>query len=150
VQEALKALTQLGIVQTQAIGRAGVHTINEEHAVVGHLRVLVDPISLLTAVVDEVIDSHVHAVLLFGSVARGEATADSDIDLACIASAQWDGRAALEDAVRARLGSRCDVLTFTRAEFVRLAAEGEPVIAEILRDGVALVGGKPRVGRKAS
>ena len=29
VQEALKALMQLGLVNTQTIGRAGVHTINE-------------------------------------------------------------------------------------------------------------------------
>lgn len=31
VQEALKVLGKLGLVETQTIGRAGVHTINEEH-----------------------------------------------------------------------------------------------------------------------
>jgi hypothetical protein len=36
VQEALKALTQLGLVTTQTIGRAGVHTVNEDHVSVPH------------------------------------------------------------------------------------------------------------------
>jgi predicted nucleotidyltransferase len=33
-----------------------------------------------------------HAVLVFGSVARGEAELDSDIDLVVIAARDWDGR----------------------------------------------------------
>lgn len=48
VQEALKALTQLGLVNSRTIGRAGVHTINEGHYVVAPLRALVDPITALT------------------------------------------------------------------------------------------------------
>ena len=38
VQEALKALTRLGLVETRTIGRAGVHTFNELHASVAPLR----------------------------------------------------------------------------------------------------------------
>ncbi|MGH8827736.1 MAG: nucleotidyltransferase domain-containing protein, partial [Jiangellaceae bacterium] len=42
VQEALKALAQIGLVNTQIIGRAGVHTINEDHTSVAPLRALLD------------------------------------------------------------------------------------------------------------
>lgn len=145
VQEALKALTQLGLVNTQTIGRAGVHTMNEDHFSVAPLRVLVDPITALTDTVREVAGHAVKTVILFGSIARGEANIHSDIDLAVIAPVGWDGRTDLEDAVRTRLGNNCDVLVFTPEDFTRLADTGEPVVREILTDGVALIGSIPRM-----
>jgi predicted nucleotidyltransferase len=150
IQEALKSLTKLGLVETQTIGRAGVHTINEEHASVAPLRTLLDPVAALRDAVSAVTDGDVQAVLLFGSIARGEATPDSDIDLAVIAPPDWDNRVELEDSVRMHLGNDCDVLVLTEADFNRLAASGEPVVSDILRDGVALIGAKPRVKHGAA
>ena len=144
VQEALKTLALLGIVETQTIGRAGVHTINEQHAAVAPLRALLDPVAALRDAVSSVTGNDVSAVILFGSIARGEARSGSDIDLAVIAPPSWDKRVALEDSVRTRLGNDCDVLVFTDAEFVRLATTGEQVVGDILRDGVALIGAKPQ------
>ena len=144
VQEALKRLTKLGLVSTQQVGRAGLHSINEEHYAVEHLRKLLSPITTLTQVVREVVGNDVMAVIVFGSVARGSAGPTSDVDLAVIARSGWDERARLEDAVRTRLGNDCDVLTVTPTEFSRLAAQGEPVVAAILADGVPLIGSMPR------
>jgi predicted nucleotidyltransferase len=145
VQEALKALTQLGLVNTQTIGRAGVHTINEDHVSVAPLRVLLDPISALTETVREAVGHDVKTVILFGSIARGEANIHSDVDLAVIAPAGWDGRTELEDAVRTRLGNDCDVLVFTSEDFTHLSGTREPVVREILTTGVALIGSIPRM-----
>ncbi|MGZ5367180.1 MAG: nucleotidyltransferase domain-containing protein [Aeromicrobium sp.] len=77
-QEALKALTQIGLVETQTVGRAGLHVINERHSSIAPLRALVDPIMALESAIGEAIDSNVQAVILFGSVARGEATPKSE------------------------------------------------------------------------
>lgn len=150
VQEVLKALASLGLVEVQAIGRAHVHTINEQHASVAPLLALLDPIAMLRDTVKAVTGTEVAAVLLFGSIARGEATPESDIDLAVIAPRRWDKRIELEDQVRARLGNDCDVLVFTAAEFGRLASSGEPVVGDILRDGFALVGAMPQVKHGAA
>jgi predicted nucleotidyltransferase len=144
VQEALRALAQLGLVNTQTVGRAGVHTINEEHASVAPLRALLDPITALTDTVRDAVGNDVKTVILFGSIARGEANIHSDVDLAVMAPAGWDGSADLEDAVRIRLGNNCDVLVFTPEDFTRLADSGEPVVREILTSGVALIGSIPR------
>jgi predicted nucleotidyltransferase len=89
-------------------------------------------------------------VLLFGSIARGDATANSDIDLAVIADPDWPGLVELEDTIRTRLGNNCDVLAFTSAEFSQLARNGEPVVSDILRHGIALLGDKPRVTQAAA
>ena len=145
VQEALKVLTQLGVVDTGTVGRAGVHTINETHASIDALRALADPIAMLKAAILEAIDPDVESVTVFGSIGRGEATTTSDIDLALIAKPGWNGRVDLETHVRARLGNRCDVLVFTAHEFRRLARSGEPVVTDIVRDGIPVVGRPPRV-----
>jgi len=143
VQKALQALAQIGVVQMHTVGRAGIHTINEHHAAVAHLRDLVDPLAALTSIIKDAVDSCVQAVVLFGSIARGETRPDSDIDLAVIAAPDWAGRVALEDVVKTRLGNDCDVVVFTESDFETLAIEGEPVVHEILRDGIALAGTKP-------
>jgi predicted nucleotidyltransferase len=145
VQGALKALTQLGLVNTQTIGRAGVHTVNEDHVSVAPLRALLDPIAVLTDTVRDVVGDEVQTAILFGSIARGEAKIDSDVDLAVIAPPEWDRRTDLEDAVRTRLGNACDVLVFTLEDFTRLSGTGEPVGREILTDGIALFGSIPRI-----
>ncbi len=145
VQEALKELALLGIVETQTIGRAGVHTINEDNTAVPYLRSLADPIGALRRVVMDAIDEAVGSVLIFGSIPRGEATRDSDIDLAVITNAEWGGQADLQEVVERRLGNGFDVVVITEVEFERLARQGEPLIRDIIRDSIALVGAKPRV-----
>jgi predicted nucleotidyltransferase len=63
-------------------------------------RALVDPVAMLKEVVNAAAGSDVQAVVLFGSIARGEASAASDIDLAVIAPNGWSRRVEMEDAVR--------------------------------------------------
>ena len=143
VQGTLKALAQLGLIRSRIVGRAGVHTINEDHAALSALRALLDPVAALKEVVEQTIDPGVQGVLLFGSIARGEATADSDIDLAVIAERDWQGQVKVEDTIRTRLGNDCDVLAFTPAEFTKLAHDGEPAVNDILRHGITLFGRRP-------
>ncbi len=82
VQEALKTLTLIGVVVTQTVGRAGLHSVNESHAAAAPLRSLLSPVAALTDIVGNAVGNDTEAVLLFGSIARGEATLTSDIDLA--------------------------------------------------------------------
>ena len=149
VQGALKSLVALGLVETTVAGRAIMHRLNQDHFAITPLRQLADPIAALRAVVADTADSNVQAVLLFGSVARGEASRSSDIDVAVIAPSIWNGRVEMQAAVRARMGNECDVMVFTEDSFRRRAAAAEPVVLDILRDGIALLGSMPRV-RKAS
>lgn len=150
IQQAVRTLSQIGIIDTRSIGRAGVTTINEEHAAVAPLRLLLDPIAMLREAVSAVVGDDVSSVILFGSLARGEATPDSDVDLAVIAPRSWHAKIALEDSVRSRLGNDCDVIVFTARHFTQLARSGEPVVSDIVRDGVALIGRKPRVRGNAA
>ena len=148
VQQALRDLGRLGLTSTETVGRAGVHRINEEHEAVVSLRLLVSPLEMLTRVVADHAQG-TDAVIVFGSVARGEAHAASDVDLAVIAPEDWDGRVELQEQVYARLGNNCDVIHLTAEQFTDDGGR-EPVIAEIRRDGVVLSGRIPRRSRAAS
>jgi predicted nucleotidyltransferase len=150
VQQAVKTLTKLGLAETNSVGRAGVTTINDNHAAVSPLREMLSPISTLRDAVAGAVGDQVSAVILFGSIARGEATLDSDIDLAVIAPKTWRGRIELADRVRSRVGNDCDVVVFTPRDFERLAKSGEPVVSDIIRDGIALIGTKPRINGRAA
>lgn len=150
VQQALRDLDRLGLITTETIGRAGVHHINESHAAITPLRSFASPIEMLTTVVREVAGEQVEAVIVFGSVARGDAHEGSDVDLVVIAPATWEGRADLQQHVHERLGNDCDVLHLTREQFDLAPENREPVVAEVLRDGIALVGKMPRRSRAAS
>lgn len=150
VQEALRALAQLGLIDTRAVGRASVHTLNTGHSFVAPLRTLADPVTALRSAIQEAAGPDLQAAILFGSIARGDADIDSDIDLAVIAPTAWDRRSELQDNVQTRLGNQCDVLVFTEPEFHQAAAAGEPVVQDILREGVALIGRKPRTKRQVA
>lgn len=147
VQQALRDLMRLGVITTETIGRAGVHRINESHEAIAPLRSLASPIEMLTRVVRDTAPD-VEAVIVFGSVARGEARTDSDIDLVVIAPEAWDGRTDVQQQVHERIGNDCDVLHLSREEFARAPKYREPVVADILRDGLALVGSMPRPSRR--
>lgn len=149
VQQALRDLEHLGLTTTETVGLAGVHRINHQHEMIEHLLAMRSPMDMLKRVVGETV-SAVEAVIVFGSVARGEAREDSDVDLVVIAHQGWDGRAELARAVHERLGNGCDVLHLAPEELTRAPAAREPVVAEILRDGLALVGEMPRRSRTAA
>ena len=147
VQAALKELVTSGLVVAETYGRATLHRLNDRHALVPALRSMAHPVEVLSRVVTGV-SAGAKTVILFGSIARGEATPDSDVDLAVIAPAGWSGATSLQDAIWEGLGNNCDVLVFTPDEF-RQKAVTEPVVASICRDGIALVGSMPVI-RKAA
>jgi predicted nucleotidyltransferase len=150
-QRVLHDLARLGIAEVQPAGSARLYTLNRNHAAVPALRQLVQPLNLLRdAITEAVADDHgkVQALILFGSVARGDATRDSDIDLLVIADEDWNGRGGVRRAVSTRFGGECDVLQYTTEQFVQWAQSGdEPVLRKVVRDGIPLWGKIPVITR---
>ena len=76
-------------------------------------------------------------MIVFGSVARGEADAGSDLDLLIVADTtrpffeRFKDFAGLYD-----LWPRLDLLVYTPEELERMAAEDNPLIRQALEEGV--------------
>lgn len=81
-------------------------------------------------------------VILFGSHARGEATAESDVDLLVVLETDEEPAEACvrvrRAARQARRGVPLDVLVYTPDELDARLAAGDPLLRHILREGVVL------------
>lgn len=92
-------------------------------------------------------DGHVVGVWLFGSKARGDFEADSDLDLLIVLDeADWNSRDRVH-LLAARVSLEHDVLINThllsRAGWGRMARQNATLWQQIQRDGLPLKPGKP-------
>src|SRR5450631_174313 len=139
VRKVLRRLAEQGVVIEQRIGTRYSYVGNREHILWPAVEVFMSAADRL----DTTIREHVEAwevpalsVELFGSVAAGTATADSDIDLMVYRRSLtedqvelWDGQVAeLRVAVERWTGNACEVLEIDPRTLVEMAAEDEPVL----------------------
>lgn len=88
------------------------------------------------------------AVIVFGSAARGDAEASSDVDLLVIRPAEVDADdeawahdvSTLAEHVQLWTGAACDVLEYEPDELEELHRSGDPLVDSLLRDGIPIVG----------
>ncbi|KXO98758.1 nucleotidyltransferase domain-containing protein [Tsukamurella pseudospumae] len=150
-QRALHALVAMGLLTAMAVGRANLYTVNDEHIAVPALREIASPLHMLRRVIADAIGTDSEglvAVILFGSAARGEATPDSDIDLAIITEDDENRSQRIWEAVTSRYGGKCDVLHYTPTEFAQWTHSGEEAVLQtIARDGITLWGRSPATAR---
>lgn len=147
VRKALTRLVEQGVVGAERSGRTMRYWLNRDHvasnaivelahlsdSVVDRIRVVVAAWPIQPALVS-----------MFGSVARGEMGADSDIDLFVVGAAsivdddRWvDQIAELERLVSAWTGNDARVLACSVSE---LGRGNDPVLNDIERDGVLIAG----------
>lgn len=85
-------------------------------------------------------------VVLFGSMARGEATVGSDVDLLVLVenAEGWVVRQRLYDLVYPiipALGVDVSLIVIGKKRFIRMVGEGDPFALCVVREGVQLYGG---------
>ena len=139
VRKVLRRLAEQGVVIEQRIGSHYTYVGNREHILWPAVEVFMSAADRL----DTTIREHVEAwevpalsVELFGSVAAGTSTADSDVDLMVYRPfltddhvGLWDSQvAALRMAVERWTGNACEILEIDPRTLVEMAAEDEPVL----------------------
>ncbi|WP_181420371.1 nucleotidyltransferase domain-containing protein [Curtobacterium sp. MCBD17_023] len=88
------------------------------------------------------VDPSVLSVSIFGSVARGTATDESDVDLLVVFDTETDLDVVVQlgDLVHRWTGNECQVFDVTRADLERFAAEGDPLVGSWRADARTVFG----------
>ena len=152
VHRILGALTELKVVDRVGVGGHPSYRARESFPLHGILEELFRAEkeryqAIIRGVLEAVQDKPVVAVWLYGSVARGEDTARSDVDVALVVEDADVDR--ITDAVRERLrpaeeslGINVSVVGMDPDDVLRLSA-GDPWWDNVVRDAVALAGPDP-------
>jgi predicted nucleotidyltransferase len=150
VRRCLSRLVEEGIVLERPAGNALLYRLNRDHLAAPQIEALAAlRLQLFERLRETIRAWNVSPAVaaVFGSVARGDANAGSDLDILVIrpAAVEADDEAwrdqvmALEESASSWTGNDARSLEYSETELPRLRAE-EPLIAEIASEGVALAG----------
>jgi predicted nucleotidyltransferase len=154
VNASLRRLSEEGLVGAEEAGNAYLYTLNREHLAAPAVQLLADiwP-ELLRRLREQIADWQVAPVHLsiFGSAARGDGDTASDIDLFVVRpgdvpddDAGWrDQLDRLSDHVLAWTGNHAGLSEVSERDVRRLRRERPPVVGELSRDAITIVGPEP-------
>jgi predicted nucleotidyltransferase len=151
VSEVMQDLVRQGLVEREILGAAHLYSINKKHLCYELLNSLTQPVDLLLDLVTKQIgrwSPKPIAVVLFGSIAKGTAKPDSDIDLLIVRprtvseddDAWQDQLFRLTLAVQKATGSELNYLDYSQAELTRMAKSGARLAKELSQSGLVAFG----------
>lgn len=162
VNRVLGELAREGVADVDVRGTAHYYRLNREHVAASGILALA---SMWQALLDRVRSSLTEwptqpvATWLFGSAARAEADAASDVDLLVVRPDRptddevWQQQLDhLADQVRRWSGNSCGLLMLTESELQTMVQRGDRLVDELRRDAIHLAGAQPGalLSRRAS
>jgi predicted transcriptional regulator len=155
VQHVLDRLVRHGLVDREEVGRTFLYELNRDHLLAPTVEQMARARTELVRRLREAIGGWAvpptHASL-FGSAARGDGDANSDIDLLVVRPADvdpddpsWrDQLDALADQVRRWTGNAAGIAEVSEGELPRLRKNRPPVVEEVEEDAIDLAGVEAR------
>jgi predicted nucleotidyltransferase len=155
VRKAADRLVEQGIVSRRQAGQAKLYSLNRSHIAAPYVEGLTTLRARLIDRLKEAVagwERQPVVLFLFGSVARGEAGAESDLDLFVLRplikeeekEAQWQSHLAdLESEATVWTGNEARVIEYRRSDL--RDPEVRAIAQEVLREGIPIVGSRPRL-----
>ena len=133
VQQELRRLTRVGIVSARKDGNRVYYRANAQHPVHAELRSLVLKTNGLAGVLQQALhDRQVLLAFVFGSVARGETRAESDVDLMVIGPVGLRRLTQLLSGVAEKLGREINPHILTPEELKERKQQGDHFLTSVL------------------
>jgi len=133
VQQELRRLTRVGVVSARKDGNRVYYRANAGHPVYRDLCSLVLKTDGLAGVLGQALDDpQVRLAFAFGSVARGETRAESDVDLMVIGSVGLRRLTQLLSGVAEKLGREINPHILTPEEFKERKRQGDHFLTSVL------------------
>jgi predicted nucleotidyltransferase len=148
LSESLKSLVTYKILLKKKLGKKEIYWLNTANPVVQEIIKLFEmertelknlqpsKVIFLAKILDVIVEKiSPESVILFGSHAKGTATEESDFDLCVIVRKKEK----MQRIVLASLPENVQIHIFEKKEFEKLKRKKDPLIEEILRDGIKLI-----------
>ena len=144
----IEELIQSGLVSETVAGRSSMVLLNRNHLAAGPVLALAGLRGELIRRLRERLSAwpDLHGAWLLGSVARGDASSDSDIDLLIVAEDLQsldlhDRLSHLQADVRSWTGNDLQLVEHSPSSWRQLVRAKNPLIEQIRLDGIALASG---------
>lgn len=132
----LQSLVEIGLVATRRGSHATTYTLNRDHVLWPPLAEILGSYAQVEQRIRESVQRHVGGAVscaLFGSVARGDSTTSSDIDLLVVTDTESQEVVDALDRVRDDLaqftGNNPQLIAVSRPHLRRMVAAGDPLVA---------------------
>ena len=143
----IEELIQSGLVSETVAGRSSMVVLNRSHLASGPVLALAGLRGELIRRLRERLSAwpDLHGAWLFGSVARGDASSDSDVDLLIVADDLQspdlhDRLSHLQADVRSWTGNDLQLVEHSPSSWRKLVRAKNPLVEQIRLDGIALAG----------
>jgi predicted nucleotidyltransferase len=154
VRAVLLRLVSEGLVRAEHHGQANTYLLNRSHLLAAPLDMIVGSASTLEASLRDMTqewDPPPVAIWMYGSFARRDGDATSDIDVLIIRpdsvdedEERWRAQSnTLTDAIEQQTGNRVQLVELSATEMMDAAASREPLLTSLERDAVVLAGRDP-------
>jgi predicted nucleotidyltransferase len=151
VRAVLRRLERQGLVDVERHGQSYSYVLNREHVLAAPLESLQQAMPEVEGRIRSLVDDWAVApasVMLFGSAARRDGDADSDLDVLLVRADDVDAddeawaaqRHELARSIESWTGNAVQVLELSTAELDKAGRRREPLIAQLRTDGVVLAG----------
>ncbi len=144
----IEELIRAGLVSETVAGRSSMVVLNRNHLAAGPVLALAGLRGELIRRLRERLSSwlELHGAWLFGSVARGDADSDSDVDVLIVADNLHshdlhERLSRLHADVRSWTGNDLQLVEHSPSSWRKLVRAKNPLVEQIRLDGIALAGG---------
>lgn len=156
VRTVLRRLEQHGLVDVERHGQSHTYLMNRQHVLVPGLEALQRALPEVEDRVRALVADWAPppaSVVMFGSAARRDGDAESDIDLLLVRSDDVDAddetwarqRHELAQTVERLTGNAVQVVELSTVELAKAVRGKEPLISQLRADGIVLAGADPEL-----
>lgn len=144
MQQELRKLKRLGLLISRADGNRLSYQVNKGHPLYPEIHRLVLKTSGLADVLRSTLrDPKIEWAFVFGSIARGEETAGSDVDLMVVGDVGLRGVTNLLSGVADQIGREINPHVFRRTELMKRKSARDPFLTRLLAEPKIFVVGDP-------
>jgi predicted nucleotidyltransferase len=151
LQRELKTLFRLGLIDCTTVGKQVFYSANRNHPVFSDLRALVAKTAGAIQVLRSALTPLTHRIsfaFVYGSMARQEEKADSDIDILIVGKATLEEVLARLAEAEPSLGRAVNPIVYSLAEFKSKLASGNHFLTSLLRgEKIFLIGDEDKLGK---